>query len=207
LRYIDKNGFYEEDVHRSLTFVLAFAAGFSRTEAYQISNATQAVDDNLQTSPLFWPSTRKAYHFTTGERRDELFSTAVRTGSLSDLGIFLHAEQDSYSHAGFGPWLGQGLNTSWDKTYDNPDKALRMSADTYDKLVWFREARGNGTIAVPFSAIQGLVTDFARARTNADKTKALQAIVEFIERVQQAQKKEQTPPAPKSTCPGNNCAK
>jgi RHS repeat-associated protein len=42
LRYIDRNGLYEEDVHEGLTEVLAIGAGFDPETALAVGRAAQA---------------------------------------------------------------------------------------------------------------------------------------------------------------------
>ena len=51
-------------------------------------------------------------------------------------GVFLHAEQDSFSHDGFGPDLGHLFSgQAPDLTFKNPTKADAMAADSYSYLV------------------------------------------------------------------------
>jgi RHS repeat-associated protein len=112
LRYVDPNGLYEEDVHRDLTVALAMAAGISASIATRIGSANQGVDDNPATSPMglspFGQAVqiREDFHFTSQARRVDLYSAFEESGRPEDLGIFFHAQQDSYSHAGFGPRFG-----------------------------------------------------------------------------------------------------
>jgi len=160
MRYVDKNGKYEEDVHRELTAVLAYAAGFTREQGQIIGRANQWVDDNPETNPEVITNVRarRDYHFTIGDQRDRLwgdFEHYVRNGSNGDaysaLGTYLHAYQDSYSHEGFNPVTGQvasgfrqGLLTSWnvfwsevrkvDKTSFDLEKAERMAEGTFRTL-------------------------------------------------------------------------
>ncbi len=172
MRFIDRKGQYEEDVHRELTIVLAYAVGFSDEQARAIGESNQHVDDNPNTNPesISNVQARKDYHFTTQERRDRLwetFSNHVGMGNNPQaywaLGTFFHPQQDSYSHDGFNPYTGQvssGLRrgiiaTSWnafwaevrkvDKTNFDPVKAERMAADTFSRLLRARnmmERRG-----------------------------------------------------------------
>jgi RHS repeat-associated protein len=79
LRYVDPDGLYGRDVHRDLTFALAFAAGYSFKEASQIASANQGTDDNIFTSPLIFPWSRKRYHVTSRTRRDEMFDSFVNS--------------------------------------------------------------------------------------------------------------------------------
>jgi len=80
LRYIDRNGLYEEDVHLHLTQALAEAAGFSRDQAWQIAISNQMTDETPGMAPGdslsgFWDvEARRNYHFTTAERRQQLWN-------------------------------------------------------------------------------------------------------------------------------------
>jgi RHS repeat-associated protein len=77
LRYVDRNGLYEEDVHRGLTFALALAVGINENAAWRIAAADQWVDDSPATSPMHvagGDQARALYHFTTPARRAELLA-------------------------------------------------------------------------------------------------------------------------------------
>lgn len=75
LAKVDRDGRYEEDVHRDLTLALAMAAGFDPAAAAVIAGANQGVDDNPETSPMGtrpWGQdveVRSLYHSTTFENR------------------------------------------------------------------------------------------------------------------------------------------
>lgn len=170
LRFVDRNGKYEEDVHKDLTAALAYAAGFSQNQSEIIGRSNQHVDDNPESNPesILNYSARRDYHFTTQERRDrlwEIFSNNVGVGNnaeaFSALGTFFHAQQDSFSHEGFDPLTGQVpsgfrpgvIGTSWesfwsevrkvDKTDFDPGKAERMAADTFSRLLRARNMMEN----------------------------------------------------------------
>jgi RHS repeat-associated protein len=171
LRFVDAGGGYEEDVHRDLTAALAYVVGFSEGQGNIIGGANQWLDDPKSGhTPM--PATngpgditgyygRRDYHFTTEERRNELwqsFETEVGAGGnpLAALGTYMHPQQDSFSHADFGPNLGQvyavGDNfeitqpiesirnrmkemEKYDKTNFDPGKAVTMARDTLAKLL------------------------------------------------------------------------
>lgn len=104
---------YEEDVHRDLTYVLALAAGFKAAEARAISKATQEVDEDPEKQPFASRKARRDYHFTTPQRRAEmwlLFEQSAqrrdRSETFTRLGDYFHAQQDSYSHAGYNTITG-----------------------------------------------------------------------------------------------------
>lgn len=96
LRYIDQDGKYEEDVHRDLTRVLALAAGFDSRSAKNIATWDQATDEEADKEPMgMLPfgkpvERRENWHFTTPERRQELWDTFWNEPSERELGYFLH---------------------------------------------------------------------------------------------------------------------
>ncbi len=188
LRYTDPTGKYEEDVHRDLTTVLAMAAGFDADTAAAIGEADNRIDTG---------STRFAlsdYHFTTAERRDALWNQFEKSGSISDLGAFLHPEQDSYSHAGLNPATHALKSTAPDKTYNDPGKADNMAKDTYQRLSAAAQRLGitpNNQVA--WSKIDKLVGDFNKAKTKADKDKILGQLRDVISKAQQEQQQKNKP--------------
>lgn len=110
---------YEEDVHGNLTFALAICAGFITKDASTISSWDMKVDELPEMTPMplsladeltgNGAKRRLNWHFTTPERRAELQSIYEKSGSLEDLGKFMHVWQDQYSHAGMGPIFGHIL--------------------------------------------------------------------------------------------------
>jgi RHS repeat-associated protein len=213
LRYIDQNGLYEEDVHRDLTRTLAYAAGFSESEATSIANANQGIDDHPDTEPIaagtghpgdpsyfYYASAikaRKDWHFTTEERRDFLWSvfqgssysvTLFKDGekrladSLDSLGRYLHPQQDSFSHAGFGAFIGHGLHGSApDRTYRRPGLADDMARDTYSRLLQGASLLQRSATPIPYSGfIERRVAAFNRATTLIGKNNELRKIMFFV---------------------------
>jgi hypothetical protein len=191
LRYIDKNGKYEEDVHRDLTRELAYAAGFSMRQATAIGSENQYIDDGPTNPVGYGPEAYRArskHHFTTEEQRNSLwadFENAAKnsneTNQLMRLGTYLHAQQDSFSHEGYGPLLGQatdlfkdGIIPSYeaasrvDKTDSDPAKAERMAEDTFKRLVSARNTlAGTGRSGsfyrpISYGAIKPLVARWVR---------------------------------------------
>jgi hypothetical protein len=181
LRYTDPDGFYEQDVHRDLTRLLSYAAGYSWNQATEIGNADQDVDGPSRSA---WHSlsNRRNYHFTTDARRDQLWTRALSSGDIDDLGTFLHAEQDSYSHAGFGPLFGHFFAGKFpDKTYTNPAKADTMSLDTYSALLQAGVQIGTEAGPVPIDEIMPFVQAFNRAKTDEDKEIQLNFIRQYVD--------------------------
>ena len=108
---------YDEDVHRYLTAALALAAGFSSRDAGEIGVRDQWVDKATNTQPL--PTSLedvsslanyarlRDYHFVTPSRLEELKNAWKNSGQLNDIGTYMHAFQDSFSHKNLTPKLGQ----------------------------------------------------------------------------------------------------
>jgi RHS repeat-associated protein len=199
LRYVDPNGLYERDVHQQLTYALALAAGINTSAAARIAAADQGVDDNPQTSPYRDARTRAMYHFTDPTRRDFMYDEFAGTGSPENLGVYLHAEQDSFSHAGFGPNLGQGwppwTGTGPDKTYNDPAKADTMARDTFNLLVSsasrIDKQLGANFKALDWKVVSPLVQSFNRARTPEEKQKALGQIQDLAQQNAQRQRQQE----------------
>jgi uncharacterized protein RhaS with RHS repeats len=184
INLIDPTGNYDEDVHRDLTTVLARAAGFNDKSAIAIGAADQNTDDDSKTGPFAGVDARRNYHFTTPERRDAMLRAFESSGKLEDLGQFLHAQQDSYSHAGYGPVLGHASAlTAPDKTYNDPAKANKMAKDIFDQLISAAKRLGvDPKGQVDWSKIGGLVDSFNQAKTDKDKANILSKIRSTIEK-------------------------
>lgn len=164
LRFFDVTGGYDEEVHRDLTVLLAFAAGFTQKQAEAIGNATQWPDDprsgaHPEQSGRAGVEARRRYHFADQAmlychwKNFEDLAIAGSGEVYSAIGTFLHAEQDSFSHEGFNPVTGQApaladnlsIFSSWnsaegearkyDRTTFDPDKAVRMTRDTLGYLL------------------------------------------------------------------------
>jgi len=203
LRHIDPNGLYEEDVHQDLTYALALAAGFNTNSAATIAAADQRTDDNPATTPMGmtpWGDDvekRSLYHFTTIERRDDMWQTFKGSGSLQDLGTYEHAEQDSFSHAGFGPRLGHLMaGHAPDKTYNAPRKADQMAEVTFNTLkqaLGILRSQGSERTsyeAVKWKTILPMVKAFNRARTAEEKRKIINQIVAEVQRQHEEQRRK-----------------
>jgi len=198
LRYVDPTGRYEEDVHMDLTAALALAAGFSESDASDIGSADQGVDEGFSTHPLVQPF---GYHYTNAARRNELWAAADRTGSSADLGVALHAEQDSYSHEGLSPEIHFMLRTAPDRTANDPAKADRMAAQTYGLLVRAAKGRGGTDSPVAYKEIMGYVRRFNAARDMNTKQQMLRQLREHIMKLRQ-RSKEACKKNPRMPCGG-----
>jgi len=167
------------------------AAGFPEGIAQVIAFSNQYVDDNPKTSPMPCPSfpcdadlgvqRRRDWHFTTLERRQELWEHFLGTGYADDLGKYLHTLQDSYSHKGLSAVNGQ-ITLSNPKTWADADDTWRrvgladeMAEDTYNHLdagADTMEAKGNlpgRSPAMPWNRLSDLVHSFNQAQTTGEK--------------------------------------
>jgi RHS repeat-associated protein len=194
LRYYDPDGLYERDVHFDLTRALAYAAGYSSSQSLRIAGADQGVDDSKTTGPFAGYSARRDYHFTTHERRAELWNSI--TGTEEGLGVYLHPEQDSFSHAGYGPRFGHLFaGHAPDKTYLNPIKADDMAMDTYGALQEAGANIGTEFRAVPYSRIQPFVQAFNRATTPDAKNSQLDLLRLLVDQFRRdAEQQQQSQP-------------
>jgi len=200
---VDRTGNYEEDVHKDLTTILAYAVGFTWDEAVQIGNENQKVDedqrDPVQLGEAGYEA-RRDFHFTTPARRAELwhtfeldafgshpglgqFRTSTREKAFYDLGTYLHTLQDSYSHAGFGPTFGHMFQGhAPDKTFSDVLKSNIMARDTYDALGRALKEFGFASAnQVGWSKIKGYVDRFNRAKDSKEKKKILAELRGVIE--------------------------
>jgi RHS repeat-associated protein len=189
LNKIDPTGAYEWDVHLALTYQLARAAGFSDAQAWKIGEAAQYVDYDPNTQPFASRPARERYHFTSQTRRSQLWGVfesiagyADKTGALTALGVFMHAQQDSFSHAGFNPGTGHvHAGHAPDKTATDPAKALAMAADTYKQLNAAADKLGiSKDNRVAWKQIRGAVIAFNLARTEEEKRVALGRLYQAI---------------------------
>lgn len=182
LRKIDPNGRYEEDVHYHLTRVLAMAAGFTTKSAEIIAQANQRVDTHPITEPFRDLQARSDFHFTTEGRRQQVWDFAMSARSAEGVGVYLHLQQDSFSHAGFSPGAGHLFKGHGpDKTYNDIPKANEMAHDTYARLTdaMFRIQRSG--VVVPWAKIAGFVDRFNAERDLQKKYGILAELAEFIE--------------------------
>ncbi len=132
---IDALGIYGQATHEDLTVMLAEHAGFSAELAGQVGRCNQAVDEK-------WPAAGsrtwfEAYHFPSRKQLETLGSKAFGDCDPCALGVYLHALQDSYAHAGFGGWSGHAEWPWADRMGLYPEKAYTMALHTYSELYQF----------------------------------------------------------------------
>jgi uncharacterized protein RhaS with RHS repeats len=142
LNAIDPLGLYQRDVHYDLTRWLALQVGYSDAAATTIAGANQGIDDSRRTCPILCGEQARAdWHFTTDTQLANLWTSALG-GSVTDLGQFLHAQQDSFAHAGYGPQIGHIADgTTPDITCRRPELAMTMARDTYNKLRMYMQTK------------------------------------------------------------------
>jgi RHS repeat-associated protein len=181
LRKVDPTGGYEIDVHFHLTRTLARAAGIASPVADRIAATNQGIDETASTGPFGRRSARRDFHFTDAARRRELWDSFERSGSAEDLGVFFHAQQDSFAHEGYGPTFGHllaGHIPDW--TFAAPERADTMARDTFDRLRIAAQRLG-GAGAIPWEVVRPFVTRFNRARTLEDKVRILDELRRAID--------------------------
>ncbi|MBU0706298.1 hypothetical protein KJ657_03410 [Patescibacteria group bacterium] len=107
-------------------------------DAFSIAFYNQMTDSDPATGPWSSRETRQLYHFATPEQLGKLHSQAMNTRSHKDIGTFLHAFQDSYSHAGYGPTIGHVLDEHKpDQTYLAVQEAMEMAKNSFFHLRTF----------------------------------------------------------------------
>jgi RHS repeat-associated protein len=181
LRKVDPTGGYEIDVHFHLTRTLARAAGIASPMADRIATANQGVDDTPATGPFGTRSARRDFHFTDAARRRKLWDSFERSGSPEDLGVFFHAQQDSFSHEGYGPTFGHLFASHRpDWTLTAPERADTMARDTFNRLR-IAAQRLSGADGIPWETVRPFVTRFSRARTLEDKVRILDELQRAID--------------------------
>ncbi len=178
INFVDLAGYYRTDFHLRLTQVIAYAAGYSASQSAAIAAADQAVDSGTS-SPFSSTEARRNFHFTSPERRAALYRAAASSRSSADIGIYLHALQDSYSHAGFGPRLGHLFaGTGPDITANDPGKALSAAQATFNSLLRLRGQPGS----ISFKAIEPLVQNYLRLpEDSTERGRILGQIVKKID--------------------------
>jgi RHS repeat-associated protein len=179
LNKVDPDGRWEREVHYDLTQNLALAAGFDLRAAREIAEWNDRADSDPDKTPMLFSATdqRALYHFTTLERRTQLAREAIGPGRLRELGLFLHAQQDSYSHIGYGPMFGHLFaGHRPDQTWLNPRSANAMASDSYSWLVYARNSKN----AVPWDRLAPLVERFNAAMSLKMKEQRMKELQEFI---------------------------
>jgi len=195
LRKVDPDGRWERDVHYELTRALAAVAGFSPQAAAAIAFANEFTDANPATSPMGlepWGAAverRQLFHFTTLDRRRAMWDAFMSTRTPNDLGMFLHAEQDSYSHSAFEARLGQaplwllgGTSVAKlpDKTRFIPSRADAMAQDAYGWLVVAARVSHAGS-SVSWEKISPFVQRFNREQSSDRKREILDEMLKSIQ--------------------------
>ncbi len=185
VRYTDETGEYQEDVHYDLTYFLSIAAGFDAGQSKTIATFDQYTDDNPattsgnkdsvqgveQTISNAADGTTSNYHFATRSDALERIGIAIASGRLDQLGEALHTFQDTYSHSGLNPISHFLSGESPDLTYNDPEKALTMTKESFYMLRESNAAQ-NG--------MGGLSADQYNAATNEIWNAASPYVLQFI---------------------------
>ena len=140
---------YNADVHYDLTYVLALKAGFTPADAEKVAKCDQGVDDDQSTvatasGTLSKTSSNFRYHFVERATLSDLWHKKIKTTSnLCNLGVFLHALQDNFSHRDHLADGHHGLSYDPDYTHKDSAKARRMAYNTYRSLLFYRWYQNN----------------------------------------------------------------
>ena len=118
--------------------------------------------------------TRAEHHFTDPTRREWLWDQFRLERTPENLGVFLHVHQDSYSHEGRGPVLGQVPDYpnmhKVDQTFNDTGKANRMGESTYQFLQRGGALMGSQAYSpLGWNKVKPFVHRFSRATTYSDE--------------------------------------
>ena len=188
----DPLGLYEEDVHRHLTVYLAMKAGFDRSTAEKIGDATEALDLDARDAMYGGGANNvnmELYHFVSPQRLLQMRKEALSGGQLDDdrlrsIGEFLHAWEDSYSHQADPkrrdfrqqyhdvhpvPFNNQDIGHGRHKhepdwTWKRAELAITMAETTFHQLVALCEEHKDECSGKPidFESFQGKVEEFSK---------------------------------------------
>jgi RHS repeat-associated protein len=159
VNFFDPTGGYLTDMHHDMTQILALAAGYSPKMAAEIAKYTERVDEDHRKPfdlkhPIEANEAQSAHHFTSEKRLNELRGLAA-TGGAFAIGTFVHALQDTFSHAGYeagvghygsaivggalggvvGGVIGYKKGKAVDETPANPEYATTAAFGTWAELV------------------------------------------------------------------------
>jgi RHS repeat-associated protein len=175
---VDPSGLYEIDVHYYLTYFLALKTGcFTDSEAREIANGDQGVDEDPDTRPAYGNTDRQRqvnafYHaLHPGSHQPYLdthwmITTTGKGGNLTALGWYLHYLQDTFSHEGYtDPVCGHGCTVQHypDKTENDVAQAQRMAAATWDALNKFARDKKCGCHGVWNPSWWPVINEFLNA--------------------------------------------
>jgi hypothetical protein len=121
---------------------------------------------------------RKAFHFPLDEGDDAVesdndtakanLSRAMQQNDIASrammFGIAMHTYQDTWSHEGYGPYLGHAHTPVPDQAWQSPAKSKTMAKRTYDQLATLYQKTFNVAPAVTWDAIEDDVIDTLRRK-------------------------------------------
>ena len=124
---------------------------------------------------------REDFHFTSLGRRNDLYSAFQRSGRPEDLGVFFHAQQDSYSHAGYSARFGHlFMGHEPDLVGSDPVKADLMAKDTFDRLIAAKGRLGQSYQGVAWKAIFPLIQQYNRNITVHSRQETLRQLQKLV---------------------------
>jgi RHS repeat-associated protein len=173
----DPSGLYEQDIHFGMTYYIGLAVGLGSgtnfkangktyNAAYMIAWADQYTDVFSSSEPFAGTTARSKFHFRGGSASGGVVAggsagravagQGIQGKDLLLFGVGLHAYQDSFSHAGYGPRLGHAsAGHSPDYAFNDVDTAMQMAEGTYHLLAQWKSANGGGAPDMSFAQIQG----------------------------------------------------
>jgi len=141
---------YERDVHFSVTLWLAELIGFQEANAFDFAALDDVTDYHPESQPLptvadgleLGVRRRVLFHFVDRARVNELQRLALactpkRTTRVQqrDIGHYLHAVSDFYSHEGYEAIAGHALVFGFpDKPWNRPFQLRKMINEKFEAL-------------------------------------------------------------------------
>jgi RHS repeat-associated protein len=175
LRYVDPDGRYKADVHWWMTWGLAQAVGYTKSQAATIANADENVDIAHNPTEPFDVEGRASWHFPSDFRLAQVRGFAP---TEQVLGENLHVIQDSYSHGSYGARFGHFWTSTPDITglnEENLGQALRMARDTFETL-----KKNHGSSNAEWKDVQPFVLKALSTLSWAEKERQYMAMIEYI---------------------------
>jgi len=180
VNFSDVNGKFRTDFHHDVTQILALAAGYDSQDAAFLAYYTELPDHDFRNAMDLGSAVLNAghsydlradFHFASPERLAEMKGAAESGGNFYEVGGYLHALQDSFSHAGFGPLVGHttpllrnptpaGYRNSYDvdTTAKRPDVAFSAAQATFSFLTKLHGGKPKVTWAALSEALYGYLS-------------------------------------------------
>ncbi|MDQ6785903.1 MAG: hypothetical protein M3033_03675, partial [Acidobacteriota bacterium] len=174
-RYVSMKGSDDINVQFYVTTALALAAGFDINTANSIGLYNQYVDDNPKTSAtsnLFNFKARRDYHFTSEKQRAKLWQAFVAAPNAANLGIFMHANQDSFFHAGYNYVIGhmfKGVRPDQSWRPENAVKSKNAARAIFEKMLEATPLLGAIVKPLDYADIEPQTLDFLNAADDSER--------------------------------------